>query len=183
MLMLTRSPPNPHMMRLKFTAQKLSNWKKTCSGLNKNSNILEKSSHKIFPSGIFHRGLGKGVLPALRVVADLCPALPGNTLHGGTKRMKPILLTLCQENTTGKQRTQPKKCSWRCSRLPSEHRMRHLVCGSYLTLPTTQEWTSPKDNEKLLPLLELCMATRKAATVSQQLLQQEGRRELIRGHN
>lgn len=145
--------------------------------------MSEKSSHKIFPSGIFHRGLEKEVLPALRVVPDLCPALPGNILHGGTKRMKPILLTLCQENTTGRQRTQPKKCSWRCSRLPSEHRMRHLACSSYLTMPTTQEWTSPRDNKNLLPLLELCMASRKAATVRQEFLQQESRRELIRGHN
>lgn len=143
--------------------------------------MLEQSSHKIFPSGIFHQGLGKGVLPALRAVADLCPALTGNILHGGRKRMKPILLTLGQEDATGRQRTQPKKCSWRCSRLPLEHRMRHLACGSYLTLPTTQEWTSPEDNKALPPLLELCMAGRKAATVSQELLQQESRRELPEG--
>lgn len=139
--------------------------------------MLEQSSHKIFPSGIFHEGLGKEVLPALRVVADLCPALTGSILQGVTKRMKPILFTLCQEDATGRQRTQPIECSWRCSRLLSEHRTRHLACGSYLTLSTTQEWTSPENN-KTLPLLELCMAGRKAATVSQELLQQEIRREL-----
>lgn len=79
-------------------------------------------------------------------------------------------------DTTGRRKTQPKKCSWRYS----EHRIRRLACGSYLTLPTTQEWTSPKD-KTLLPLLDLCMAGRKAARVSQELLQQESRREISEG--
>lgn len=77
-------------------------------------------------------------------MAAVCPALPGNGLHGGSERMKPLLLTLHQESTTGRQRTQPKSTAGGVQVCSPKHRVKHLAHSSCLTLPTTQELTSPK---------------------------------------